>query len=78
VEREFKKKYNEVLKWRRLRYGLKKVFTRLSDAEYSRVVNLIGEYSESGGSLQAPGKLVKFFIKSMPGNFGMLRHLVGV
>jgi digeranylgeranylglycerophospholipid reductase len=78
VEREFKKKYDEVLKWRRLRYGLKNVFTRLSDAEYSRVVSLIGEYSTSGGSLQAPGKLVKFFIKSMPGNFGMLRHLVGV
>jgi digeranylgeranylglycerophospholipid reductase len=77
LQREFKKKYDEVMKWRRLRYGLKKVFTGLTDAERSRMVGLIGQYCSSGGSLQAPGKLVKFFVKSMPRNFGMLRHLVG-
>ena len=75
--REFKKKYREIMKWRKLRYGLKKVFTRLTDSEFSRVVNLIGEYSSTGQSLQAPGSLTRFFIKSMPGNFGMLRHLLG-
>lgn len=78
VERRFSKKYGEVMKWRRLRYGLRKVFTRLSDSDFSRVVDLIGEYAASGQSLQTPGSLVKFFVKSMPGNFGMLRHLVGV
>ena len=67
-----------MLRWRRLRYGLKKVFTKLTDGEFSKVVSLIGEYSESGGSLQAPGRLVRFFMKSMPRSFGMLRHLVGV
>jgi digeranylgeranylglycerophospholipid reductase len=78
VECEFGKRYDTVLKGRNVRYSLKKIFTRLSDNELSRVVSLIGEYSASGGSLQAPGNLVKFFVKSMPGNFGMLRHLAGV
>ena len=78
IEREFARRYGEVLRWRRLRYGLKKVFTKLTDGEFSKVVSLIGEYSESGGSLQAPGRLVRFFMKSMPRSFGMLRHLVGV
>jgi len=78
VEREFKKKYDGVLKWRKLRYALKKVLTALTDAEYSRLVGLIDEYSSSGASLQESGKLVKFFIKSMPRNFGMVRHLAGI
>ncbi len=77
VEREFTKKYNRIMRWRRLRYGLKKVFTRLSDSEFSEAVSLIGAYSASGRSLQTPGSLAKFFVKSMPKNFGMLRHLVG-
>ena len=78
VEREFRKRYDHVLKWRRLRYTLKKVLTALTDAEYSRLVGLIGEYSSRGESLQASGKLIRFFIKSMPGNFGIVRHLVGI
>jgi digeranylgeranylglycerophospholipid reductase len=78
VEREFGKRHHDVFKGRKLRYSLKTILTRLSDEEFSRVVSLIGEYSSSGGSLQTPGNLIKFFVKSMPGNFGMLRHLVGV
>ncbi len=78
VEREFSERQDYMLRGRKLRYALKVILTRLSDKEFSRVVSLIGEYSSSGGSLQSPGNLVKFFVKSMPGNFGMLRHLVGV
>lgn len=77
VEREFKRRYDRVLKWRGLRYALKRVLTALTDAEYSKLVGLIGEYTSRGESLQASGNLIKFFIKSMPGNFGMIRHLAG-
>ncbi len=77
VERGFARARGEVLKWWRFRCAVRKVLARLTDGEYSRVVSLIGEYASSGRSLQAPGELAKFFLKSMPGNFGILRHLVG-
>jgi digeranylgeranylglycerophospholipid reductase len=79
IERRFASKYSDLLKNRRVRFALKKIFTGLTDREFSRVVALIGEFSRTGGSLDRErGRLVKYFMKSMPRNFGMLRHLVGI
>jgi len=63
---------------RGLRLAVRKVFTRMSDSELVKMLDLTGEYSSQNQLLHGdPFKMVKFFVKSMPRTFGLVRHLVG-
>ena len=63
---------------RSLRLAVRKIMTRLSDSELARMLDLTGEYASQDQLLHGdPFKLVKFFVKSMPRTFGLVRHLVG-
>lgn len=64
---------------RGLRLAVRKVLSRMSDSELVRMLDLTGEYASQDQLLHGdPFNLVKFFVKSMPRTFGLVRHLVGV
>jgi digeranylgeranylglycerophospholipid reductase len=64
---------------RSLRLAVRKVLTRMTDSELVRMLDLTGEFASRDRLLHAdPFKMVKFFVKSMPRTFGLVRHLVGV
>ncbi|MFC1799770.1 geranylgeranyl reductase family protein [Candidatus Eisenbacteria bacterium] len=63
---------------RGLRMAVRKILTRMSDQELVKMLDLTGEYASQDQLLHGdPFKLVKFFVKSMPRTFGLVRHLVG-
>jgi len=63
---------------RSLRLAVRKVLSRMSDSELVKMLDLTGEYASQDQLLHGdPFKMVKFFVKSMPRTFGLVRHLVG-
>jgi len=63
---------------RSLRLAVRKIFSRMSDSELVKMLDLTGEYASEDQLLPGdPFKMVKFFVKSMPRTFGLVRHLVG-
>jgi digeranylgeranylglycerophospholipid reductase len=77
VEREFSKGVKALFRDRALRFGVRKVLARMSDAEAVRMLSAVGDYA-SGHSLLGgdPFSIVGFMIKAMPRTFGLVRHLV--
>ncbi len=78
AEKRFESGIKGIFKDRGLRLAVRKVLTRMSDGELSKMLALTAEYASQEELLHGdPFKLVKFFVKSMPGTFGLVRHLVG-
>jgi digeranylgeranylglycerophospholipid reductase len=77
VEREFRSGVKALFRDRALRFAVRKILAKLSDAEAARMLNLVGEYASERSVLKGdPFSIVKFMIKAMPGTFGLVRHLV--
>jgi digeranylgeranylglycerophospholipid reductase len=78
AERVYRDGINSFFGDRGLRLAVRRIMTRLSDTELIRMLDLTGEYASQQQLLQGdPFKMVKFFVKSMPRTFGLVRHLVG-
>jgi digeranylgeranylglycerophospholipid reductase len=79
VRKGFVKSLKAEFNDRRMRYAVRRVLTRMSDADLNRLVGLIGDYAAEGKPLRSdPAALARFVAKSMPTTFRLARHLVGV
>lgn len=77
VERDFKKNLKSLYKDRTLRFAVRRILAGMSDAEASRMLNLVGEYASRRSLIKGdPFSIVKFMVKAMPRTFGLVRHLV--
>jgi digeranylgeranylglycerophospholipid reductase len=76
AEREFVKEARGIFRDRAVRFAVRKVMVHMSDDEMSRMLELIGEYSQRSSVLSGPLSLVSFMLKAMPRTFGLVRHLV--
>jgi digeranylgeranylglycerophospholipid reductase len=78
AEKGFRAGVKAVFRDRGLRLAVRKVLTKMNDRELVRMLDLTGEYASQDELLHGdPFKLVKFFVKSMPRTFSLVRHLVG-
>ena len=77
VERDFKRSLKALFKDRTLRFAVRKILAKLSDAEATRMLGVVGEYASEQSIIRGdPFSVVKFMIKAMPRTFGLVRHLV--
>ncbi len=81
--KEAKSQYERILEsicgHRELKFTLRGIMAKLDSQGLTRLVQIIGDYARSGGSLrESPSQLVKFLIKSMPHAFGLLKSFIRV
>jgi digeranylgeranylglycerophospholipid reductase len=79
VEREFARNLRSKFKDRRLRLAVRKVLSNMDDEDLSRMIPLCAEFVSRGGEIHGDLlRTTRFFIRSMPKAFGMLKHLLKV
>jgi len=75
--REYKRSLKALFKDRNLRFAVRKIMARISDAEAARMLSLVGEYASEQSLLKGdPFSIVGFMVRAMPRTFGLVRHLL--